>query len=171
MSDRTTESTTDPTADRGRSRDYPGRGIVVHWDASLCIHSARCVDALPQVFRPRDRPWVDAQAAGADAVAAAVELCPSGALSYTRPEEQEKPVSEQTATPAEPQAEQVTVITVTANGPNLVAGRLEVRNEAGEVVKTAKKVALCRCGGSATKPFCDGTHNEIGFTDPGPSAD
>ncbi len=164
------EQTADPDVDRGRSRDYEGLGIVVHWNASLCVHSARCVGALPEVFRPRERPWVDAQAADAEAVAQAVELCPSGALSYTRPDQQEEPVSEQSSMPAEQEAPQATVITVTANGPNLVSGRVEIRNEAGELVKTAKKVALCRCGGSGSKPFCDGTHNEIGFTDPGPNA-
>jgi CDGSH-type Zn-finger protein len=104
-------------------------------------------------------------AADADEIAAAVDLCPSGALSYTRPLQEER-VSEQ-PTPAE---QPVTVITVTANGPNLLAGNLEIRNEAGELVKTAKRLALCRCGGSSTKPFCDGTHKQIGFTDPGPSA-
>lgn len=67
-------------------------------------------------------------------------------------------------------AAQTTVVTVTANGPNMVKGNIEIRNEAGEVVKTAKNVALCRCGGSESKPFCDGSHQRIGFTDPGPSA-
>jgi uncharacterized Fe-S cluster protein YjdI len=160
-----TDHTTDATKDRGGSRDYPGHGLVVHWNASLCTHSTRCFSALPQVFRPRERPWVDPSAAGADQIAAAIDRCPSGALSYTRTLQEER-VSEQ-PTPAE---QPVTVITVTANGPNLVAGNLEIRNEAGELVKTAKRLALCRCGGSSTKPFCDGTHKLIGFTDPGPSA-
>jgi len=62
------------------------------------------------------------------------------------------------------------VITVTANGPNLLSGPIEIRNEAGELVKTARRVALCRCGASGNKPFCDGSHQRIGFTDPGPSA-
>jgi uncharacterized Fe-S cluster protein YjdI len=158
-----TDHTTGATTERGASRDYPGRGIVVHWNASLCTHSGRCFGAQPRVFRPRQRPWVDPLAADADQIAAAVDLCPSGALSYTRALQEER-VSEQSA-PSEP----VTVITVTANGPNLLAGNLEIRNEAGELVKTAKRLALCRCGGSSTKPFCDGTHKQIGFTDPGPS--
>jgi CDGSH-type Zn-finger protein len=63
-----------------------------------------------------------------------------------------------------------TVITVGENGPNMVVGSVEIRNAAGELVKTAGRVALCRCGASENKPFCDGSHKRIGFTDPGPSA-
>jgi CDGSH-type Zn-finger protein len=56
-------------------------------------------------------------------------------------------------------------ITARPNGPYLVEGEIELYDPAGNRVETAgkPKVALCRCGGSTTKPFCDGTHSKIGF--------
>ncbi len=54
-------------------------------------------------------------------------------------------------------------IRVTDNGPYLVEGGLEVRNAGGQALDAPARYALCRCGGSANKPFCDGTHAKIGF--------
>ncbi|WP_198954665.1 CDGSH iron-sulfur domain-containing protein [Kineosporia sp. R_H_3] len=62
------------------------------------------------------------------------------------------------------------VVTVTVDGPYLLSGSTEIRNAEGEVVKTVTKTALCRCGHSENKPFCDGSHRRVGFTDPGPVA-
>ena len=49
------------------------------------------------------------------------------------------------------------------NGPLLVEGPVELRDASGETVATGRKGALCRCGASANKPFCDGSHVAIGF--------
>lgn len=49
------------------------------------------------------------------------------------------------------------------NGPLLVKGPVEILDSQGEVMRTADQVALCRCGQSATKPFCDGAHKKAGF--------
>jgi CDGSH-type Zn-finger protein len=56
-------------------------------------------------------------------------------------------------------------ITARPNGPYLVQGDIELYDPAGNRVNVAPgaTVALCRCGGSTTKPFCDGTHSKIGF--------
>jgi CDGSH-type Zn-finger protein len=53
-------------------------------------------------------------------------------------------------------------ITVLKNGPYLVDGEIELIDPQGNTIKTAK-AALCRCGASTKKPFCDGTHSKIGF--------
>ena len=53
-------------------------------------------------------------------------------------------------------------ITIRENGPYLVDGDVKLVDAAGNEVPMRKK-ALCRCGGSTTKPFCDGTHSKIGF--------
>lgn len=50
------------------------------------------------------------------------------------------------------------------NGPLLVTGGVEVRDAAGTVIFRGDRAALCRCGGSSTKPFCDGAHRQNGFT-------
>jgi CDGSH-type Zn-finger protein len=56
-------------------------------------------------------------------------------------------------------------ITIRDNGPYLVAGPITLQDAAGNPVDIGgrERVALCRCGGSTKKPFCDGTHSKIGF--------
>ena len=51
------------------------------------------------------------------------------------------------------------------NGPYLVKGLETLTNSRGESISTRKVIALCRCGASENKPFCDGTHEKVGFTD------
>ena len=53
-------------------------------------------------------------------------------------------------------------IKVTNNGPLLVQGDFNLIDADGKEIPV-KKAALCRCGGSTTKPFCDGTHSKVGF--------
>ncbi len=50
------------------------------------------------------------------------------------------------------------------NGPYIVRNLETLHNSKGEPIPTRRTMALCRCGGSANKPFCDGTHSNIGFT-------
>jgi CDGSH-type Zn-finger protein len=56
------------------------------------------------------------------------------------------------------------VIEVSPNGPYLVTGLANLRNSMGVHLETRPAMALCRCGGSADKPFCDGMHAKIGFS-------
>ncbi|HRW37857.1 MAG: (4Fe-4S)-binding protein [Acidimicrobiales bacterium] len=66
------------------TKSYEGPGITVHWDAERCQHSGRCVAGSPNVFDTAARPWIRADGAGAAEIAATIDTCPSGALSYTR---------------------------------------------------------------------------------------
>ncbi len=68
----------------GVERTYRTDQIAVYWEPALCIHTARCLRALPEVFDVNRRPWVLIHAAPADAVAAAVMRCPTGALRFER---------------------------------------------------------------------------------------
>jgi CDGSH-type Zn-finger protein len=56
-------------------------------------------------------------------------------------------------------------VNVRPNGPYLIEGDVEVLDAQGNKVDTTgrQKIALCRCGSSAQKPFCDGAHNKVGF--------
>ena len=54
-------------------------------------------------------------------------------------------------------------IEIIENGPYIVTGELELKDSDGNVYPAKKRMALCRCGASTTKPFCDGTHSKIGF--------
>lgn len=55
------------------------------------------------------------------------------------------------------------VLKLMDNGPILLEGTYRVHSIANEAANSSKNVAMCRCGQSGTKPFCDGTHKEVGF--------
>jgi CDGSH-type Zn-finger protein len=66
---------------------------------------------------------------------------------------------------SQPDHEEQVTIRVNQNGPYLVRGPARVVDADGNEydVSARKSVKLCRCGGSTTKPFCDGAHSRIGF--------
>ncbi len=57
-------------------------------------------------------------------------------------------------------------IKVAKNGPYLIPGNFTFTDAEGNTKNIDKTIALCRCGHSANKPFCDGTHRKIGFEAP-----
>ena len=146
--------------ERGPRREYRTEQIAVQWEPEFCIHSAYCIRSLPEVFIPTDRPWVHIDRATADAIAEAVMQCPTGALHFRRLDGQ----------PQEPVPE-VTTIRPVPNGPLFVRGDIEIRDESGGVFRHDTRMALCRCGKSRHKPFCDNTHRLVAFSDPGLVAD
>lgn len=68
----------------GVERVYESEGFAVTWAPEMCTHSANCVRGNARVFRPRERPWVRLGSETAEAIAAVVATCPSGALGFTR---------------------------------------------------------------------------------------
>ena len=133
-------------------RVYETERIRVRWNSELCIHTAICLKALPQVFNVGRRPWVEIDGADADAVAEAIEMCPTSALTYERldGEPGERPPPETTIVPW-------------PNGPLMVRGNLEVRDARGNLFETGTRMTLCRCGHSENQPFCDLSHRRVGF--------
>src|SRR5512139_3784455 len=97
------------------SKTYEAEGIIVGWEPSRCIHVANCIRNLPTAFDPAVRPWIDVNAANADALAAAITTCPTGALTYRRTDGAPQ---EQPAIPA--------TIQPRTNGPLYVRGSVEV---------------------------------------------
>ncbi len=65
---------------------YQADHVTVTFDPDKCTHSGRCVRGLPAVFDVSRRRWIDVDADSADAIAAQVARCPSGALQYTLPD-------------------------------------------------------------------------------------
>lgn len=148
--------------DRGAARkDYPGQGITVHWDSSRCIHAAECVGRSPSVFDTARRPWIEAGVAPADEIAATIDACPSGALTYTRTDGGAEGPASTSATDSG--GAEVTV-TVRANGPLVVMGQVRVVADDGSELATGDRQFLCRCGQSGNKPMCDGSHKRVGFS-------
>jgi uncharacterized Fe-S cluster protein YjdI len=133
---------------------YEGDGITITWEAERCIHAAECVRGLPGVFDSDRRPWITAGGASADEIATVIDRCPSGALGYERP----------SAASASPVSHRAAVsVAVQPGGPLFVRGPITLTGADGAEIEAPERLALCRCGGSARKPFCDGTHNRIGF--------
>jgi uncharacterized Fe-S cluster protein YjdI len=135
-----------------KGKAYRGQGLVVYFDPRLCIHAAECLRGLPPVFDRDVVPWIRPNAAAADAVAAVVARCPSGALHADRLD----------GGPAEGPSPEPEVL-VMPNGPLHIRGRVEVQDGAGALVRADTRMALCRCGASGNKPFCDNSHRAVGF--------
>jgi uncharacterized Fe-S cluster protein YjdI len=139
------------------TKHYTNGEITITWKPNQCIHSKLCWTGLAEVFNPRERPWIKMDAATTASIIAQVEKCPSGALTYFRNEDKQDNKN--------PVVDVDTVVEVSPNGPLLVYGNITVKNKDGEAVKKNKVTALCRCGASGNKPYCDGTHVKIGFKD------
>ncbi len=138
---------------------YRAEGVTVFFDARRCLHVAECVRGLPGVFDPDVRPWIQPQNAAAEAVAEVVRRCPTGALHYALTS---TPISDSNSEPTSGNDEvgdDETRITPQPDGPLFVRGRLSVATPQGDMKET--RAALCRCGASGNKPFCDGTHSKI----------
>jgi uncharacterized Fe-S cluster protein YjdI len=138
---------------RGPSQTYANEAIEVQWEPRLCIHTQNCVRSLGEVFDAEARPWIRVDAADAERIAETVLTCPTGALHFRRLDggPQEEPAVDTTIDPR-------------PNGPLFLRGRIRIVDDAGATIREDTRVALCRCGASRNKPFCDGSHRKIGFT-------
>jgi len=141
----------------GVSRTYATDRIEVTWEPRLCVHVGECFQRLPEVFDPWARPWVRPEAADPDTIADIVMRCPSGALHFRRLDDGPPE--------AELIGEDVELIAL-PDGPMQVRGHAKLVGADGETIREDTRMVLCRCGSSRKKPFCDGTHRTIGFTDP-----
>lgn len=137
------------------TKEYSNGEVTVVWKPDQCIHSKLCWTSLASVFDPRKRPWVTIDGADSNTIMAQVDKCPSGALSYYF---NEKPKEHK-------DVDVDTIVEVMKNGPLLVYGNITVKDKEGNETKKNRVTALCRCGASANKPYCDGTHVKIGFKD------
>jgi len=128
-----------------------GREIEVSFDTGLCVHSRFCVLQAPDVFKANTPgEWIFPDRMTAPALAAVARNCPSGAITYragdTRLDEADPPVN---------------TVRLRQDGPYAVNARIEIVGHGKETA--VHRRTLCRCGASANKPFCDGSHARIGF--------
>lgn len=143
------------TADHGprsaRAKTFVGDAIEMTDDRSLCTQAGFCGDRFATVWEmlaDTAAPTVR------ERVRSMVELCPSGRLVHA-PSADAEPVEP----PFAPS------IAVDADGPLLVRGGIPVMSANGQRYEIRNRVALCRCGHSRNKPFCDGSHKEFGLGD------
>ncbi len=133
-----------------RSNVLGGTGITVRDDRSICVHAGFCGTRVANV-------WGQVPETGESTVRAQVismiEKCPSGALTFRFEGDDVEPLY----APA---------IAVTDDGPLWVTGGIPVSGAEDSALETRNRVTLCRCGASANKPLCDGSHKSVGFHDP-----
>lgn len=130
------------------AKRYTGSGIEVTFDGRRCLHAAECVRGLPAVFDTAARPWIQPDHATADEVAEVVRRCPTGALQIAGDYPAETP-------------EQPTTLTSAEHAPLFVRGALQLETPEGTVSET--RAALCVCGQSENRPFCDGSGDCSGW--------
>ena len=135
---------------------YEGGGVTVTFDKARCIHSAHCVRNLPAVFNTAARPWVQPDKADPATVLAIVAGCPTGALHATR---------DDGSTADALVSSDITSIHVMPNGPVFVRGNVTLVTGDDLALGSDTRMALCRCGHSANKPFCDNSHRTTGWRD------
>lgn len=124
-----------------------GKQISIHFDGTRCIHSRHCVLGRPDVFVPNvDGEWIHPDAAPPEAVVHIAMSCPSGAITY------EFADGRQEAAPV------VNTVRLRENGPLAFHAPLTIAG-----TDDGLRATLCRCGASKRKPWCDGSHAEVGF--------
>ena len=134
------------------TKKYSNSELTVVWQPKKCIHAAECVKALPKVYDPNAKPWINVDNASTEELKNQIKKCPSGALSYFMDgEENQEAQSLKTA------------VEVLENGPLLVYGSLTVTDQDGNEEVKNKTTAFCRCGASNNKPYCDGSHIKAEF--------
>lgn len=135
---------------------FEGSDADVHWDERLCIHMGECGRADNDLFVGGRKPWCRPDDVSAEEVVDVIRRCPTGALTYARKD----------GGGAETHDEE-NVVRVAYNGPLFVRGKLEVDGAEADMDGVQFRVALCRCGLSKNKPFCDNSHDGGSFTDYG----
>jgi len=135
---------------------YSGKQIDVVWDERLCIHIAECGKAEGELFVGGRQPWCDPDLTSPEQVKEVVARCPSGALIY----ESKVDSTQEQATP-------VNSVMVSFHGPYFLRGNLKIDDIPADMPGVAFRAALCRCGQSKNKPFCDNSHEAAGFKDHG----
>ncbi|NCA68694.1 MAG: hypothetical protein EOM91_01100 [Sphingobacteriia bacterium] len=139
--------------------DFPGNAIDVHFDPRLCIHVGECGHSKGELFVGDRQPWCLPDAVTKAEVREIVERCPSGALTYT----------DKDGAPEEPAMENT--LMVANDGPLYLTGDLAIEGAGEDLPGVRYRAALCRCGASKNKPFCDNSHRGVNFEDAGAVGD
>lgn len=142
------------------TKHYSNGEVTIIWQPKLCIHSGICAKGLPNVFQPKERPWIKIDAATTQQLVEQVAHCPTGALSSSMNvnEKQQEDISTKKASENQP----VKAVLI-KNGPLMLHSDVEITDAAGNSTIKEKMAAFCRCGASNNKPFCDGSHTKSGF--------
>jgi CDGSH-type Zn-finger protein len=134
--------------------NYEAVKITIHDNRGICAHAGFCTGGLPSVFKLGEEPWIDASGASIEEIIETINKCPSGALSYSIEGIEHR---DQNRKPA---------VVVSKDGPYYITGGIQIMGYESRAEEVSNEhCTLCRCGSSKNKPFCDGTHWDIGFKD------
>lgn len=136
----------------GKKFIYKSDKIEVSYFPKLCIHAKECVKGLPAVFNPNKKPWIEPANGDPDRLTEIIERCPTGALKYKRFDSEKRENFS-----SEPK------VTIVKDGPLYFKGDIHIIDYENKPIYNGGRMALCRCGASKNKPFCDNTHLEINF--------
>jgi CDGSH-type Zn-finger protein/uncharacterized Fe-S cluster protein YjdI len=140
--------------------NYSGAHATVAWNGKLCIHIGECGRAKGDLFIGGRKPWCQPDLAQNDEVSEVILRCPTGALSVEFADEsfvEQAPASNS--------------VQVSYNGPLFVRGDLDIEGAPEDIPGLKFRAALCRCGKSKNKPYCDNSHEDAGFKDYGAVGD
>lgn len=124
---------------------FKGDPVTIFENIAICSHAGFCPSGKPDKWRPEhgEQEFTDEE------LIKKIKQCPSGALSYSRGEteyrDQDRPVK----------------VRLKKDGPLEIEGGIELRNVNWGEGASREHYALCRCGASKMKPFCDGSHDEV----------
>lgn len=140
------------------SGDVNGVPVTVHYTPVLCTHAAQCQIKAKSVFDPQKSPWIQPENGDLEHILRAIADCPSGALRVSVG-----------AVPGQHMTTGEVEISVAKDGPYYVKN-VALDAEFNGTDASRSKYALCRCGQSKNKPFCDGTHYDVSWSDEDDSA-
>lgn len=132
---------------------FLGLELTIYYNPTVCYSSEKCINSLPAVFKMNTGGGIDPDAEASEKIIEAIKACPSGALSFHYKISQQK------------ETEQGTELRILQNGPCMINGDVTIRHSENSASVELKRCALCRCGYSENKPFCDGSHAGKGFRD------
>ena len=132
--------------------NYKSDLINISYTPKLCIHAAECAHGLHNVFNPENRPWVNPEAGNVNEIIDVIKKCPTGALKYETSDGKDNEL------PADKNK-----ITTVIDGPLYITGDISLFNNSGDLISRETRIALCRCGQSKNKPYCDNAHKEANF--------
>jgi CDGSH-type Zn-finger protein/uncharacterized Fe-S cluster protein YjdI len=138
-----------------------GKEATIHFNAQKCIHSRSCVLSHPDVFVPNVvGAWIHPDAQPVDELVRIGQNCPSGAITVLRHGSGTGATADSNGLPI------VNTVRVRENGSLAVEAELLI----GGRPQSNPRAALCRCGQSQNKPFCDGSHGAAAFVATGEPA-
>lgn len=135
---------------------FEGKEADVSWDGRLCIHMEECWRDKSDLFELGRRPFGQPDLVSVDHILEVAQRCPSGAIVFLPHGD----VQSETA-------DLENTVRVAPDGPLYFTGELDIDGAEDDMGGVAFRAALCRCGLSKNKPFCDGSHSEGGFKDTG----